>query len=125
MRCLSVRQPWAQLIAQGRKTIELRTWATRYRGPIVIVAGKARGGPRAADWRDVDGPRGAAIAIAELVDCRPARRSDARAACTAPEDGEWAWVLRDVQPIAPVPQRGRLGLYRVPEDLARDLGVAA
>ena len=121
MRCLSVRQPWAQLIATGRKKIELRTWRTDYRGPIVIVAGQARGGPRAAGWRDVDGPRGAAVAIAELVDCRPARKSDARAACTKPEAGEWAWELRDVRPIGPIPQRGRLGLYRPPEDLAEAL----
>lgn len=69
----------------------------------------------------MDGPRGAAIAIAELVDCRPARKSDARAACTEPDAGEWAWVLRDVRPLEPIPQRGRLGLYRPPEDLAKAL----
>lgn len=123
MRCLSVRQPWAQLIATGRKKIELRTWRTDYRGPIIIVAGQARGGSRAARWRDVDGPRGAAIAIAELVDCRPARQSDARAACTEPEPGEWAWVLRDVRPLEPIPQRGRLGLYRPPDDLVQALAT--
>lgn len=125
MRCLSVRQPWAQLIAEGTKTIELRTWATKYRGPLVIVAGKARAkkSERSAPWVEIDGPRGAAIAIAELVDCRPATRSDARAACTAPAEGEWAWVLGEVRPIEPVPQRGKLGLYRVPGDLAGALAL--
>ena len=41
MRTLSVRQPWANLLADGTKTIELRTWATDYRGPLVICAAKA------------------------------------------------------------------------------------
>lgn len=39
MKALSIRQPWAELILQGRKTIELRTWTTAYRGPVVIHAG--------------------------------------------------------------------------------------
>jgi len=36
MKALSVRQPWAELIIQGRKTIELRTWPTQYRGSIAL-----------------------------------------------------------------------------------------
>ncbi|HHY88739.1 MAG TPA: ASCH domain-containing protein, partial [Chloroflexi bacterium] len=40
MKALSVRQPWAWLIAQGYKTVENRTWATNYRGPLLIHAGK-------------------------------------------------------------------------------------
>jgi len=31
MKTLTVRQPWANLIASGRKTIETRTWSTNYR----------------------------------------------------------------------------------------------
>ena len=36
--CLSVQQPWAWLIVAGHKTIENRTWYTRYRGRIAIHA---------------------------------------------------------------------------------------
>jgi predicted transcriptional regulator len=39
MRALSIRQPWAELILSGRKTIETRTWRTSRRGLIVIHAG--------------------------------------------------------------------------------------
>ena len=39
MRILSVRQPWASLIAEGQKTIELRSWVTKYRGPLLVIAG--------------------------------------------------------------------------------------
>ena len=34
MKALSIRQPWAELIMQGRKTLELRTWRTNYRGAL-------------------------------------------------------------------------------------------
>jgi hypothetical protein len=33
---LSVKQPWAALIVAGLKTVEIRTWATRVRGPVLI-----------------------------------------------------------------------------------------
>ena len=39
MRALSIRQPWAELILSGRKTIETRTWRTSQRGLIAIHAG--------------------------------------------------------------------------------------
>lgn len=35
-KCLSVSQPFADLIASGKKTIELRSWDTRYRGEFLI-----------------------------------------------------------------------------------------
>lgn len=38
MKALSVRQPWATLIAIGAKRIETRSWRTRYRGPLAIDA---------------------------------------------------------------------------------------
>lgn len=38
-RALTIRQPWASLIALGVKTIETRSWRTDYRGPLVIRAG--------------------------------------------------------------------------------------
>ena len=40
MKALSIRQPWAAAIVQLGKNIENRTWATRFRGPILIHAAK-------------------------------------------------------------------------------------
>lgn len=40
MKALSVKQPWAELIASGVKTIETRTWYTSYRGPLLICSSK-------------------------------------------------------------------------------------
>ena len=36
MKCLSVSQPFANLIVQGKKTIELRRWNTNFRGEFLI-----------------------------------------------------------------------------------------
>jgi len=50
-RALTIRQPWASLIALGVKTIETRGWSTAYRGPLVIHAGKSTD-----TWRELDLP---------------------------------------------------------------------
>lgn len=36
MKCLSVSQPFAELIISGKKTIELRNWNTNFRGEFLI-----------------------------------------------------------------------------------------
>src|SRR5438105_13649736 len=79
---LSVRQPWAQLIALGAKRYETRSWSTQYRGLIAIHAGrrwtdderaKARlalvtRALRAGGMTNPEHlPRGAIIATAQLV----------------------------------------------------------
>lgn len=40
-KCLSLRQPYAELIVSGRKTIEIRKWNTRFRGEFLVDASKA------------------------------------------------------------------------------------
>ena len=38
MKCLSISQPFANLIISGKKTIELRNWNTNFRGEFLIHA---------------------------------------------------------------------------------------
>jgi len=40
MKCLSLKQPHAELLASGKKTIELRNWNTTFRGKFLIHASK-------------------------------------------------------------------------------------
>ena len=40
MKCLSLKQPFADLLALGEKTIELRKWNTKFRGKFLIHASK-------------------------------------------------------------------------------------
>ncbi len=41
MKALSIRQPWAWLVANGHKDIENRDWATNFRGRFLIHAAKS------------------------------------------------------------------------------------
>lgn len=121
MKALSVRNPWAALIARGQKTIEIRTWRTAYRGPLVIVASAS---PCSAEDRaefnlPADVPRGCMVALCDLTDVRPARAGDARAACCDIDAGDYAWCLSNVRRLEPSPVRGRLNLYDVPDELVK------
>lgn len=40
MKCLSLRQSYAELLVSGKKTVELRKWNTKFRGKFLIHASK-------------------------------------------------------------------------------------
>ena len=40
MKCLSLKQPYADLLVFGEKTIELRKWNTKFRGEFLIHVSK-------------------------------------------------------------------------------------
>lgn len=113
MKALSVKQPWAELIASGRKTIETRTWRTKYRGPLLICASKNIDN-RACSYHGFVPNRmeaGFAVAIVDLVNCRPmvlADRPDAMC-----ELNKYAWVLENVRRIKQFPVKGQLGVFGV------------
>jgi hypothetical protein len=39
-KCLSLKQPYAELLVSGKKTIELRSWDTKFRGEFLVHASK-------------------------------------------------------------------------------------
>lgn len=136
MKALSIRQPWVWAIIHGGKRIENRDWYCSYRGPILIHASKWwQPGEASAVMRQIIAPRlreaglekqsitldqlretrGHLMARATIVDCiRPGG---------AVPDGQAGWymgsfgiVLADVRPlVAPVPCKGALSLFEVPE----------
>jgi len=103
MKALSIKQPWANMIASGEKTIETRTWETKYRGHLLIVSSK----------KPAIAPAGHALAIVDLVDCRRMTEDDEDAACCEIYPGAYAWVFAHVTRIDIFPVRGRLNLYDV------------
>lgn len=131
IRALTVKQPWASLIACGIKTVENRTWpipATwRDRGQLLIHAGvgfdrmallrpEVRIELEAQSRPEWELPAGAVVAIAGKADCHEAEPD----CCTSPyaaSDG-WHWTLADVRQLPdPVPAKGRLGLWTPDADL--------
>jgi hypothetical protein len=116
MKAISIRQPWAWLIVQGYKDVENRTWATKYRGPILIHAGKTCD-PAFDELRQMlreefdihvpprkQIPRGGVVGQATIVDCVTDYDSDFFV-------GPYGFVLEDAQPLPFQPCRGWLGIF--------------
>ena len=40
MKVITLKQPWATLVAEGLRKYEFRSWEYSYRGEILIHAGK-------------------------------------------------------------------------------------
>jgi hypothetical protein len=114
MKALTICQPYAELIALGRKPIENRTWPTSYRGSLLIHAGKSR------NWLD-DGDEdqypgmlfGFVIAEAELYDCVTLARLPNHLKEHEHANGPWCWLLRNVRRVEPFAYRGAQGLFDI------------
>ncbi len=52
MKVLTIKQPWATLIMQGDKRFEFRSWQTKYRGDLLIHAGKGID-KTMKNWKDI------------------------------------------------------------------------
>ena len=101
MKALSLKQPWANLVACGYKTLETRTWATGYRGELLICS-SASG--------DIE-PTGRALAVVNLVECREMEEDDAPAAGIRKYPDAKVFVLEDIRLLRPFPARGSLNIY--------------
>jgi hypothetical protein len=118
MKAISLHQPWASLIAEGRKTIETRRWQTSHRGPLLICSTKLPIVQNVLGLPKVEYlPTGQALCVAEVVDCRRMLKSDQEAALVSYQSKLWAWELKDVRPIEPFEVRGYQRLYEVDDNL--------
>lgn len=108
-KAISLKQPWANLVAEGKKTIETRKWNTKYRGDLVICSSKNP---------DIY-PAGCALCIVELYDTRLMKKEDEKKACCKIYPKAHSWLLRNIRPIKnPIPVQGKLNIYNLPlEDL--------
>lgn len=79
MKAITIKQPWATLIAIGEKKFETRSWQTHYRGQIAIHAGKSIDKEAFNKFSHIlnkygitkieDLPVGSIVAKAEIVEC--------------------------------------------------------
>lgn len=121
MKALSLKQPWAELILQGKKTIETRTWNTSFRGRFLIHASLTPNAERMAEFGFTNLPLGAIVGEAELVDVK--EYAD-KQAWDADEDKHFgrlaAWtkkrygyLLKNVKRVTPKPCKGKLNFFEV------------
>jgi hypothetical protein len=94
---LSLRQPWAALLAAGLKTVEVRKWPTARRGRVLLHAARVPD-ERPEAWELV--PRrlleqarllGGIIGVADLIDCLSYRSVEAFAADRERHRNDPAW----------------------------------
>lgn len=127
MKAITLKEPFASLVACGAKLIETRDWSTDYRGPLAIVAGKSeyvgtavdlhRRFPLAIPASVLTPVRGAVVCVAQLVDCVPTeelreRITPLERSCGFYEDGRFGLVLEDVRALGrPLPMRGWMRLW--------------
>lgn len=118
---LSIRQPWVELILQGRKTIEVRTWFTQYRGELYLHAGK-RADQMILHMFDLKQEHlsfGALVGKCEIYDCIEFTTDtwdcwrSSHLNVGPLERRQYAWLLRNSVRIEPKPLKGRLGLMKV------------
>jgi hypothetical protein len=137
MKAISLREPWATLIAHGLKRWETRSWYTSYRGSLAIHATKRR--PR---WDEINPtieqalfdvgyrglaelPLGCVICIVNLVDCEPTdevvKRTFFQEIAREPlgrelhfgdyTPGRFAWQMDTPILVRDIPARGSQGFW--------------
>ena len=70
MKALSIKQPYVELILQGRKKIELRKWNTKFRGEFIIHASKVPDVKAMKRFGFKDLPFGCVVGKVTLVDIK-------------------------------------------------------
>jgi hypothetical protein len=143
MKVLTIRQPWASLIALGEKHIETRSWRTNYRGELLIHAGKSIN-KESCMYEPIKSvlekhgydnyenlPIGMIIAKCELVDCQKIIELDDMCGAITEGNlsvdgneylfgdftpGRYAWILNNIEILKkPIPAKGQLSLWEYRE----------
>lgn len=123
MKCLSVSQPYADLIINGKKTIEVRTWNTKFRGEFLIHA-PIKIKDNACKKLDIDKSSlrtGVIIGKAEIYDVKSyesikAFKEDYNKHFATEEflRHKYGFLLRKPQALrVPIPYKGSLGFFEV------------
>jgi len=71
MKVITLKQPWATLIAEGYKKYEFRSWKTNYRGEILIHAGKGidKSSMERFKGLNLEYPTSKIVAKVNIIDC--------------------------------------------------------
>ena len=144
MKAITIKQPWATLIAVGEKKFETRSWKTAHRGQLAIHAGKSIDKDAYEEFEDVlkrhgynsikDLPTGVVLATVDLIECHQViedkfpimyqAKTDKGATIHKTEylygdfsKGRYGWELMNVQVFdTPVVAKGQLSLWNWEEE---------
>ena len=122
MKCLSICQPFAELIIQNKKTIELRKWNTSFRGEFLVHAPIKI---RKEDYKKLkikeNLTTGAIIGKVELYDVKKYEslkeiQEDKNQHFSTKnfQEKTFGFILKNSKPLRiPIPWKGQLGFFDV------------
>lgn len=126
MKALTIKQPYASLIAEEIKEYEFRTWKTKYRGEFLIHAGKGKNKTFMEKFEklNLEYPAGYIIAKATLEDCIEVtdefreilKSKNPEVYSHVINDKEWkgyAFKLTNIEKIDNIPAKGKLSFWNI------------
>ncbi len=129
MKALTLKQPYASLIANGLKEYEFRSWKTNYRGELYIHAGTGIDKDKFSKFSkyNLEYPKSKIVCKVRLIDCIKiddefnkkiiSMNSDIYG--TKPREG-YAWKIELIEKIdSDKIIKGKLGLWNL--DIEKDL----
>ncbi len=123
MKVLTIKQPFASLIAEGYKEYEFRTWNAKYRGPLLIHAGLKvdKKAMKRYESLNLDYPKGQIIAKVNLTDClevdnnlkEKLKEKDylIYQGAINSDKKEYAFKLENIEKINKIPIKGKLSFW--------------
>jgi len=116
MKALSLKQPYAELIVSGKKTIEIRKWNTNFRGKFLIHASMKRDDEAMKKYGFNDLPRGFIVGEATLVDVKKYDNDsdfdkDGDKHFASSDYGNYGFILKDAKRITKIPAKGKLNFW--------------
>ena len=128
MKALSIKEPFASLIANNIKKIETRSFKTKYRGKLYIHASLSKISVKDKDRLNkllkllpegYSFKYGKIICECNLVDCifmdeefiNTIKKNKLEYLCGHYEVGRYAWVLEDIKVIDGIQIKGKLGIW--------------
>ena len=125
MKVITIKQPFATLIAEGLKEYEFRTWKTKFRGEILIHAGKGIDKKAMERYKhlNLDYPSGKIIAKATITDCvyvddklkeELQEKNPLVYYGILQKDSDWdgyGFKLENIEKIEPIEINGKLSLW--------------
>lgn len=127
MKVLSIKEPWATLIASKQKYIETRSWKTSYRGELYIHVSKKLINKKDEKIQELlkllptqEMNYGKIICKCELVDCiymdekfiNEIKQNKQEYICGYYQIGRFAWILEKMELIQPkIEAKGKLNIW--------------
>lgn len=108
MKALCVKQPYAEWIRQGEKTLEIRSWITPFRGQFILCASKIVAFKIAEQFKT-----GVVIGLVELIDIVKFMPEHEKLAKCEWRENLYAWKVKYIRDLPNISVKGQLNLFNL------------